>query len=150
MRYVVASALLIGLVAPVRGELSREELEQIGQVVERELRPVRKEMSKLEMSMAEMRGEVKAARGELEGVKGKLEGIRENMVTKDMFMELQGRAARLEGKAATKDVMLLMWVSIILAIFGIPYLYGRSDRQRVRDLDREVRDLRSEVDRLPA
>ena len=32
-----------------------------------------------------------------------------------------------------KERFLAMWITIFLAILGVPYLYGRADRERVRE-----------------
>jgi outer membrane murein-binding lipoprotein Lpp len=53
--------------------------------------------------------------------------------------------AEMKSKMVTKDVfygtLILMWVTIIAAIIAIPYLYGRADRERVRQLESDVREL---------
>ena len=61
---------------------------------------------------------------------------------------------------ATKDdiigvyaAILVTWVVTIAAIITIPYLYGRADRERVKQLEGDVRELvklRAEVGTLKA
>ena len=51
--------------------------------------------------------------------------------------------AEIKGKMVTKDAfygtLILMWVTIIAAIITIPYLYGRADRERVKELEARLR-----------
>ena len=68
--------------------------------------------------------------------------------------------AEMKGKMATKDdiigvyaAILVTWVVTIAAIITIPYLYGRADRERVKQLEGDVRELvklRAEVGTLKA
>jgi hypothetical protein len=60
--------------------------------------------------------------------------------------------AEMKGKMATKDdiiavqrtltiALVTVWITIIAAIITIPYLYGRADRERVRQLEADIREL---------
>ena len=68
--------------------------------------------------------------------------------------------AEMKGKMVTKDniigvyaAILVTWVVTIAAIVTIPYLYGRADRERVKQLEVDVRaliKLKAEVENLKA
>ncbi|RLJ03163.1 MAG: hypothetical protein DRP11_01530 [Candidatus Aenigmatarchaeota archaeon] len=65
--------------------------------------------------------------------------------------------AKLEGKVATKDDIhelyrwfIIAWITIILAIFAIPYLYGRADRERVKELEARLREEEKRIEEVIA
>lgn len=59
----------------------------------------------------------------------KLEPIKQDIVN------IKLDVAEMRGKVVTKEWILTMWITIFLSILAVPYLYGRSDRERVKALE---------------
>jgi beta-lactamase regulating signal transducer with metallopeptidase domain len=71
--------------------------------------------------------------------------------------EMKGKMATKEDIIAVRDEIsglyrwvIIMWITIILAIFGIPYLYGRTDRRKVQELEVRLREEERRVERMQA
>ena len=60
--------------------------------------------------------------------------------------------AEMKGRMVTKDafygILIMMWVTIIAAIITIPYLYGRADRERVKEIEKRMEEMRAEIEAL--
>ena len=123
MKNTLAIALLLAIALPSFAELTRQDVEQI---IRSELEPIKKEITAIKLDIAEMKGK---------------------MATKDELTAIRDDTSEMKGKMATKsDIhslyrwIITMWVTIILAIFGIPYLYGRADREKVKELEARLRE----------
>jgi len=112
---------------PSWGELSQRDLEQIGKLIDRKLEPLKVAVARLE--------------GRVDGLEKTVDAFRK---------EMDARIGELNAKMVSKQWFLTMWVTITLMILAVPYLYGRSDRERVRELERQVRDISSELERMRA
>ena len=99
----IAVLLLCSAAFMAWAELTRDE---IAQIIRTELERVGEEIAAVKQDIAERRGEMEAIRGEMKAIR---------------------------GEAVSKERFLAMWITIFLAILGVPYLYGRADRERVRE-----------------
>lgn len=127
MRALSAIGLVLLLAMPSWGELSQRDLEQIGKLIDRKLEPLKVAVARLE--------------GRVDGLEKTVDAFRK---------EMDARIGELNAKMVSKQWFLTMWVTITLMILAVPYLYGRSDRERVRELERQVRDISSELERMRA
>ena len=48
--------------------------------------------------------------------------------------------AEMKGKIFPKEWFFTMWITIFLSILAVPYLYGRNDRERVKELEARLRE----------
>jgi len=127
VRALSAIGLVLLLAMPSWGELSQRDLEQIGKLIDRKLEPLKVAVARLE--------------GRVDGLEKTVDAFRK---------EMDARIGELNAKMVSKQWFLTMWVTITLMILAVPYLYGRSDRERVRELERQVRDISSELERMRA
>ena len=127
MKALSAIGLVLLLAMPSWGELSQRDLEQIGKLIDRKLEPLKVAVARLE--------------GRVDGLEKTVDAFRK---------EMDARIGELNAKMVSKQWFLTMWVTITLMILAVPYLYGRSDRERVRELERQVRDISSELERMRA
>ncbi|RLI78006.1 hypothetical protein DRP07_11545 [Archaeoglobales archaeon] len=127
---IFATALPLLPVHQADAELSQQDREWISTLIDRMLEPIK-------LDIAEMRGEIKALRAE--------------MVTKDDIIAVQREVS--SKFVAIIAALIVFWATLLAAIITIPYLYGRADRERVRQLEADVRELiklRAEVETLKA
>jgi len=120
--------LLFAITLPCFAQLTKQDVELI---IQKALEPINKEIIAIKLDIAEMKGK---------------------MATKDDIAEI--------SKMATKDdiigiyaAILGTWIVTIAAIVTIPYLYGRADREKVKQLEVDVRELiklRADVEVLKA
>lgn len=134
MRALSAIGLVLLLAMPSWGELSQRDLEQIGKLIDRKLEPLKEDIAELKVAVARLEGRV-------DGLEKTVDAFRK---------EMDARIGELNAKMVSKQWFLTMWVTITLMILAVPYLYGRSDRERVRELERQVRDISSELERMRA
>ncbi len=141
MRAISILALMLCLAYPAWGELSQGDLERIGELMDRKLGP-------LKIAVARLEGKLSGLEGKMDGLEQRMEGLEK---TVDAFRkEMDARINALDAKMVSKQWFLTMWVTITLMILAVPYLYGRSDRDRVRELERQVRDVSAELERMKA
>lgn len=107
MKIFLIIAFSFILVLPCYSELTQQDLDKISNLIDRKLEPIKQDIVSLKLDIAEMKGEIKAVKGEINGIKAQM---------------------------ITKEWILTMWITIFLAILAVPYLYGRSDRERVKEL----------------
>jgi outer membrane murein-binding lipoprotein Lpp len=134
---VLLLVIVLPFFHPVRqagAELTQQDLDKISVLIDRKLEPIK-------LGIAEM--------------KGKIETLEGKMATKDDLIALRDEMSEMKGRMdamATKDDIITLqrtltialvtaWITIIAAIITIPYLYGRADRERVRQLEADVREL---------
>ena len=134
MRALSAIGLVLLLAMPSWGELSQRDLEQIGKLIDRKFEPLKEDIAELKVAVARLEGRV-------DGLEKTVDAFRK---------EMDARIGELNAKMVSKQWFLTMWVTITLMILAVPYLYGRSDRERVRELERQVRDISSELERMRA
>ena len=134
MRVLSAIGLVLLLAMPSWGELSQRDLEQIGKLIDRKFEPLKEDIAELKVAVARLEGRV-------DGLEKTVDAFRK---------EMDARIGELNAKMVSKQWFLTMWVTITLMILAVPYLYGRSDRERVRELERQVRDISSELERMRA
>jgi outer membrane murein-binding lipoprotein Lpp len=133
MKTALVVALLLAIALPSFAELTQQDLDKISVLIDRKLEPIKQEITAIKLDIAEM--------------KGKIEALEGKMATKDDIIAVRDEISGLYRW------IIIMWITIILAIFGIPYLYGRADRERVRQLEADVRELiklKAEVETLKA
>lgn len=121
---MTAMPAMLLLSLPVWAELTKEDVVQI----------IRAELEPVKLAIAEMRGEIKAIRAE--------------MAAKDDIIALQ-------RETSSKFVWLLAaligeWATLIAAIVTIPYLYGRADRERVKELEARLREEEKRIEEIAA
>jgi len=131
--------LFFAIALPCLAELTQQDLEKIGNLIDRKLEPVK-------IDVAEMKGK---------------------MATKDDIAKMERQISKIEGRMtamATKEeintlmcdifsAFFIIWIIIFAAIITIPYLCSRADRKRAKRLEAEVRELeklKSEVEALKA
>jgi len=56
--------------------------------------------------------------------------------------------AEMKGKVATKEWLLTMWITIFLSILAVPYLYGRGDRERLKELEARLREDKKRIEQI--
>jgi len=134
VRALSAIGLVLLLAMPSWGELSQRDLEQIGKLIDRKFEPLKEDIAELKVAVARLEGRV-------DGLEKTVDAFRK---------EMDARIGELNAKMVSKQWFLTMWVTITLMILAVPYLYGRSDRERVRELERQVRDISSELERMRA
>jgi len=124
MKTALAATLLLTLALPSFAQLTKSDVEEI----------MRQALEPIKLDIAEMKGK---------------------MATKDDLIALKGEISEMKGKMVTKDEVsslyrwfILAWITIILAIFAIPYLYGRGDRERVREMEKRMEEMRAEIETL--
>jgi len=150
MKIVFTLILLLSITSLTTAELTSQDKEWISALIDRKLEPIK-------LDITEIRGEIKAIRTEIQAFEGK-------MTTKDDLIALKGEISEMKGKVVTKDniitiqrsltiALVTAWITLIAAIITIPYLYGRADRERVRQLEsdlKELQKLKAEVETLKA
>ncbi|MFQ6042891.1 MAG: hypothetical protein ACE5PV_18720 [Candidatus Poribacteria bacterium] len=130
MKTTMIIILLFAIVLPCFAELTEQSVRQI---IREELEPINKEITAINNEITTMKKEITAIKLDI---------------------------AEMKGKTATKNdiigvyaAILVTWVVTIAAIVTIPYLYGRADRERVKQLEADVRELiklKAEVENLKA
>ena len=133
MRFILIFTLLFAIItSPCFAQLTRKDVEQIvRQVVREELEPVK-------LDVAKMKGKI-ATKDELEAVKLDIAEMKGKMATKDDIITVQ---RELSSKMLVLTIGLITaWITIIAAIITIPYLYGRADREKVKQLEVDVKEL---------
>jgi outer membrane murein-binding lipoprotein Lpp len=126
-------ATALSLFLPVRkadAELSQQDREWISNLIDRKLEPIK-------LDIAEM--------------KGKIEALEGKMATKDDIIAVQREVS--SKFVAIIAALIGFWATLLAAIITIPYLYGRADRERVRQLEADIRELiklKAEVETLKA
>ena len=115
-------ALLLAIALPSFAELTRQDVEQI---IRSELEPIKKEITAIKLDIAEM--------------KGKIEALEGKMATKDDIINVQREVS--SKFIAIIAALIGFWATLLAAIITIPYLYGRADREKVRQLEADVREL---------
>ncbi len=134
MKNTLAIALLLAIALPSFAELTRQDVEQI---IRSELEPIKKEITAIKLDIAEMRGEIKAVRAEMK-----------TMATKDDIIAVQREVS---SKFITIVAALIaFWATLLAAIITIPYLYGRADREKVKELEARLREEERRTERLQA
>ena len=134
MKTALAVALLFVIALPSFAELTRQDVEQI---IRSELEPIKKEITAIKLDIAEMRGEIKAVRAEMK-----------TMATKDDIIAVQREVS---SKFITIVAALIaFWATLLAGIITIPYLYGRADREKVKELEARLREEERRTERLQA
>lgn len=129
----------------------------IAQLTEQTVRRIiREEFEPVKLDVAEMKGKMATKDditmmerqiSEIAGQVSKIEGQMDAMATKDNLITVRDEIHSLYRW------IFAMWITIILAVFGIPYLYGRADREKVKQLEADVRELiklKADVEALKA
>ena len=165
MRTALILILLFVITLPTFAQLTQQDLEKIGNLVDRKLEPVKLDIAEMKGKMAtkddltnmrkdfseEMKSMRKDFSEELKSVKLDVTEMKGKMATKDDIITVQ---RELSSKMIVLTTGLLTaWITIIAAIITIPYLYGRADRERVKQVEADVRELsklRAEVESLKA
>jgi len=94
---------------------------------------------------------VQIIRTELEPIKLDIAEMKGKMATKDDIIAVQREVS--SKFVAIIAALTVFWATLLAAIITIPYLYGRADRERVRQLEADVRELiklKAEVETLKA
>jgi len=124
MKTALAVALLFVIALPSFAELTRQDVEQI---IRSELEPIKKEITTIKLDIAEMKGK---------------------MATKDDIIAVQREVS---SKFITIVAALIaFWATLLAAIITIPYLYGRADREKVKELEARLREEERRTERLQA
>jgi outer membrane murein-binding lipoprotein Lpp len=126
MKTTMTIIMLFTIILPCFAELTQQDLDKISNLIDKKLEPINKEIIAIEK-------EIMAIKLDIAEMKGK-------MATKDDIIGVYA-------------AILVTWVVTIAAIVTIPYLYGRADRERVKQLESDVRELiklKAEVEVLKA
>ena len=124
MKTALAVALLFVIALPSFAELTRQDVEQI---IRSELEPIKKEITAIKLDIAEMKGK---------------------MATKDDIINVQREVS---SKFVTIIAALIaFWATLLAGIITIPYLYGRADREKVKELEARLREEERRTERLQA
>ncbi|RLI78000.1 hypothetical protein DRP07_11515, partial [Archaeoglobales archaeon] len=76
---------------------------------------------------------VQIIRTELEPIKLDIAEMKGKMATKDDIIAVQREVS--SKFVAIIAALTVFWATLLAAIITIPYLYGRADRERVRQLE---------------
>jgi len=126
--------LLLAIALPSFAELTPQDLDKISVLIDRKLEPIKKEITAIKLDIAEM--------------KGKIEALEGKMATKDDIITLQREVS---SKFITIVAALIaFWATLLAAIITIPYLYGRADREKVKELEARLREEERRTERLQA
>ena len=136
MRAISILALMLCLAYPAWGELSQGDLERIGELMDRKLEPLKIAVTRLEGKLSGLEGKMDGLEQRMEGLEKTVDAFRKEMGAR--IREVNARMEALDAKMVSKQWFLTMWVTITLMILAVPYLYGRSDRDRMRELERQV------------
>ncbi|HIE28092.1 TPA: hypothetical protein EYP66_12470 [Candidatus Poribacteria bacterium] len=133
MKTTMIIILLFTIVLPCFAELTQQDFERISDLIDKKLESINQEITAINNEITTMKKEITAIKLDI---------------------------AEMKGKTATKNdiigvyaAILVTWVVTIAAIITIPYLYGRADRERVKQLEADVRELiklKAEVENLKA
>mgnify|MGYP000303557631 CR=1 FL=1 len=94
---------------------------------------------------------VQIIRAELEPVKLQMARIESKMATKDDIVTTRDEIAKVRDEVSSLyRWFILSWITIILAIFAIPYLYGRADRERIKELETRLREEEKRIEEVVA
>ncbi|RKY01486.1 hypothetical protein DRP77_09600 [Candidatus Poribacteria bacterium] len=89
---------------------------------------------------------IQIIRAELEPIKLQITEINGKMATKDDIIAIQ---RELSSKlVAIISALIAFWATLLAAIVMIPYLYGRADRERVREMEKRIEEMRAEIEAL--
>ena len=127
MKIALAIALLLAVALPSFAELTRQDVEEI---IRNELEPVKQEITAIKLDIAEMKGRMDA------------------MATKDDIIAVQREVS--SKFVAIIAALIGFWATLLAAIITIPYLYGRADREKVKELEARLREEERRTERLQA
>jgi len=87
-------------------------------------------------------------RSELEPIKLDIAEMKGKMATKDDIINVQREVS---SKFVTIIAALIaFWATLLAGIITIPYLYGRADREKVKELEARLREEERRTERLQA
>lgn len=89
---------------------------------------------------------VQIIRTELEPIKLDIAEMKGKMATKDDIIAVQREVS--SKFVAIIAALTVFWATLLAAIITIPYLYGRADRERVRQLEAAEETRREKARRL--
>jgi predicted PurR-regulated permease PerM len=130
MKTALSVVLLLAIALPSFAELTQQDLDKISTLIDRKLEPIKQEITAIKLDIAEMKGK---------------------MATKDNLIAVQREVS--SKFVAIIAALIGFWATLLAAIITIPYLYGRADRERVKQLEADVRELiklKGEVETLKA
>jgi len=120
MKTALGVLLLLAIALPSFAELTPQDLDKISVLIDRKLEPIK-------LDIAEMKGK---------------------MATKDDIINVQREVS---SKFITIVAALIaFWATLLAAIITIPYLYGRADREKVKELEARLREEERRTERLQA
>lgn len=82
-------------------------------------------------------------------MKGKMETLEGKMATKDNIIDVQrdmsSKIINVQHDVSSKLIAIIaaligFWATLLAAIITFPYLYGRADRDKVRELEARLRE----------
>ena len=127
MKTALGVLLLLAIALPSFAELTPQDLDKISVLIDRKLEPIKKEITAIKLDIAEMKGK---------------------MATKDDIINVQREVS---SKFITIVAALIaFWATLLAAIITIPYLYGRADREKVKELEARLREEERRTERLQA
>lgn len=106
MKIALITAFSFISVLPCYSELTQQNLDKISNLIDRKLEPNKQRIISFKLDIAEMKEEIKAFKVEINGIKAQI---------------------------ITKEWILTMLITMFLAILAVPYPYGRSGRERVKE-----------------
>lgn len=120
MRTILIIILLLAIVLPCSAELTQQDLEKIGNLMDRKLEPIKIDIATMKVELKVVKEELKAMQEELKtldskvnALDSKVSGLENKMATKDDIINLTGRMDTLYG------VLIGILVAIIVAILTI-------------------------------
>jgi len=147
MKTALGVLLLLAIALPSFAELTPQDLDKISVLIDRKLEPIKKEITAVKLDIAEMRGKM-ATKDDLIALRGEMSEMKGKMAAKDDIIALKGNIITVQRTLTV--ALLTAWITIIAAIITIPYLYGRADREKVKELEARLREEERRTERLQA